>query len=72
MNSKLILKSGLTAIILTLLSFTFSRLFGSTLNIAHYEWELVSNLLILIVLGNLKIKFVFLSVLCKANQYEKK
>lgn len=51
MNTKLILKSGLTAVVLTLLYLTISLIFGSTIKIAHYGWELLSNFLILVTLG---------------------
>lgn len=51
MNTKLILKSGLTAVVMTLLYLTISLIFGSTLRMVHYGWELISNVLILAVLG---------------------
>ncbi len=51
MNTKLIIKSGLTAVIMTLLFLTTSLVFGPSLKIAHYGWELLSNVLILIALG---------------------
>ncbi len=51
MNTKLIIKSGLTAVVMTLLYLTISLIFGSTLRMVHYGWELLSNVLILIALG---------------------
>ncbi len=51
MSTKIILKYGLVAVIMTLLNLTIALIFGSTLKLSHYGWELLSNILILMVLG---------------------
>ncbi|NWJ52217.1 MAG: hypothetical protein HXX14_15280 [Bacteroidetes bacterium] len=51
MNTKLILKSVLTAVIWILLDLLYSLIAGSTINITHYGWGLLPNILVLTTLG---------------------
>lgn len=51
MNTKLILKSALTAVIWILLDLVYSLITGSTVNITRYAWSVFPNFLILITLG---------------------
>lgn len=51
MNSKLLIKSGLAAVLITLLYILFDLIFGSVFNLTHYGWQTLSNLLIVVILG---------------------
>lgn len=48
---KILIKSGLAAIILTLLNYLLDIVLDSTLFFSYYGWQTVSNLLIFILLG---------------------
>jgi len=51
MNSKLILKSALTAVIWGLLDLLFSLITGSTIKLTNYAWGFLPNLMVMIPLG---------------------
>ncbi len=51
MHSKHLIKLGLAAILLTLIDLVFDWLFGSATNLTNYGWKMVSNLLIILLLG---------------------